>query len=54
MNVLSELERQSRREYVSPYHIALIYGALGDRDPSLALQDWNDGASLRMIKRSNT
>ncbi len=36
MKVLGELERRSRREYVSPYHIALVHLALGDKDRAFA------------------
>jgi tetratricopeptide (TPR) repeat protein len=30
--VLAELQKMGRRDYVSPYNIALIYAALGDKD----------------------
>ena len=33
---VAELERRSRREYVSPYHIALVHLALGDKERAFA------------------
>ena len=30
--VLAELARRAKHEYVTPYGIATVYGALGDRD----------------------
>lgn len=37
--VLSELEQQAKRKYVSPGTIADLYGVLGDRDQAFALLD---------------
>ena len=31
-NVLAELHRLSKQRYVSPYHIAMVYAGLGERD----------------------
>ena len=36
LKVVGEQERRSRRQYVSPYDIALVYGALGDSDRAFA------------------
>ena len=33
--ILRELQGLSKQRYVSPYHIAMIYAGLGERDPAL-------------------
>ncbi|HXH48542.1 MAG TPA: winged helix-turn-helix domain-containing protein [Terriglobia bacterium] len=36
LKILNQLEEQSKRKYVSPYDIALVYIGLGDKDQALA------------------
>ena len=36
IDLLGKLKLLSRQKYVSPYHVALIYTALGDKDPAFA------------------
>jgi hypothetical protein len=36
---LAELEARSRREYVSPLHVAIVLGALGDLDRGFSALD---------------
>jgi hypothetical protein len=33
---LAEVEKLSQQRYVSPYHVAMIYAALGDKEQALA------------------
>jgi tetratricopeptide (TPR) repeat protein len=35
--ILQELERQSTKRYISPYHIAMVYAGLGQQDKALDL-----------------
>ncbi len=36
LNIVAAMNEISKRQYVSPYHFALIYTALGDRDQAFA------------------
>jgi DNA-binding winged helix-turn-helix (wHTH) protein/TolB-like protein/tetratricopeptide (TPR) repeat protein len=40
-NVLTELHRLSKQRYVSPYHLAMVYAGLGERDKTF---DWLEKA----------
>lgn len=55
LHLLNDLKEQSKRRYVSPFNVALIYGGLGDKDRTL---DWLERAykerspSLNLLKLS--
>ena len=36
LKVLQELQGQSKQRYVSPYHLAMVYAGLGEKDKAFA------------------
>ncbi|HET7442232.1 MAG TPA: protein kinase [Terriglobales bacterium] len=39
LRILAELEQKSRKHYVSPYHLAIVYSGLGQTDEAFRLLD---------------
>jgi tetratricopeptide (TPR) repeat protein len=40
-NLLDQLMQQSKKQYVSPFYVAIVYGGLGEKDQAL---DWLEKA----------